>query len=100
MEKKLEILVIEDDEKHLADAKAYFSRQIVAGASINVTYTTNLQDTLNSLEAQNRGATPFVFCTDTSHHGIKTEPINHYATRSNNIEVIDCGYGKQEGDRK
>ena len=161
MEKKLEILVIEDDEKHLADAKAYFSRQIVAGAGINVTYTTNLQDTLNTLGAQNydgivsdiffpsgmnddkeivgglasklkkainhsqkyandifnwengyalaplgvciaekRGTATFVFCTDTFHHGNKTEPINHYATRSNNIEVIDCGYGKQEGDRK
>ena len=49
--------------------------------------------------AEKRGTATFVFCTDTFHHGNKTEPINQYA-RSNDIEVIDCGYGKQEGSRK
>ena len=36
MEKALEILVIEDSEKHLADAKTYFDNQVKLGASIKV----------------------------------------------------------------
>lgn len=30
---------------------------------------------------------PIVFCTDTYHHGIKTEPVNRYAT---GIKIIDA----------
>lgn len=32
---------------------------------------------------------PLVFCTDTYHHGYKTEPINQWA-RENRISVVDC----------
>lgn len=161
MEKNLEIFVIEDSEKHLADAKTYFGHQIELGARIKVSYATTLQEALNAINTQNydgiisdiffpsgmnddreivkglasklmreigysqkyaeditawergenlaplgvyiaekRGITPFVFCTDTFHHGTKTEPVNHYATRSNNLDIVDCGYGKQEGSQK
>ncbi|MEW5897059.1 MAG: hypothetical protein AB1668_05175 [Nanoarchaeota archaeon] len=46
--KKLEILVVEDNEKHLADAKGIFEKY---GEHINVIYATNLRDAGAALAA-------------------------------------------------
>ena len=49
MEKALAIIVMEDSEKHLADAKTYFDNQVKLGASIKMSYATTLQG--NALQA-------------------------------------------------
>ncbi|MBS3146629.1 hypothetical protein J4471_02940 [Candidatus Woesearchaeota archaeon] len=42
--KKLEILIVDDDEKHLADAQAEINKRIISGAAINVTYAKNYSE--------------------------------------------------------
>lgn len=43
-QKSLEILVVEDDEKHLSDAQAEINKRIASGVAINATYVTNYQE--------------------------------------------------------
>lgn len=133
--KTLEILIVEDNPKHLADAKAFMDAKIAAGVPVKVDYATNLKEALQCIDGKAydgiicdiffpSGGTaedekqakwkagyeilgkedirvwqlyiysdgplgvivaekvkdkiPLVFCTDTHHHGKKTEPINQY----------------------
>ncbi len=154
--KILEILVVEDDAKHLADAKAETQKITDSGLSIKADYATNLAEAIKCLEskkydgiisdiffpsgmedeydmiqnvakiiedsygeyksdlkkdreiadamalwktlndlaplgvhiAENYKDVPLVFCTDTFHHGFKTQPVFNYAGKRN-IIIVD-----------
>lgn len=158
-EEKLEILVVEDNEKHLADAREYF-KGIEAKADVKVTYASTLKQAEELLknnkfggiisdvffpigedEAENKkkieglqerlkgripdvswdqkmaymdamdewvkGNTeppsgvyvgelalekkiPFIYNTDTHHHGKATEPINRWTVEKGTI-IVDSG---------
>jgi len=173
-DKKLEILVIEDNESHLADAKAEVQRRIDSGENINVEYVRDLHgyfalkdqgrtfdgivsdiffptdlekpydnlannlvwdvfgrdyvekhadDYLSGDERREKmfklvqdgwmdgeeipptgiviadramkEGVPIVICTDTYHHGTKTQPVYDYAM-NNRIHVVDS-YDAGEG---
>ncbi|MCK4589983.1 MAG: hypothetical protein KAT77_06065 [Nanoarchaeota archaeon] len=151
MEKTLELLIVEDNEKHLADAKAEVAKLQDQGKAINVTYATNYKEAQDAIQTKkydgivsdifmpsegeenytfdieavrkllpkhtlNRDECakaaerwlngndlaplgvliieetiqkeiPALFCTDTYHHGKKTEPVIVYA-RNKEPEII------------
>ena len=160
-DKTLDILIVEDNEKHLADAKSCFDSLITKEEKINVQYATNYiqaekiieENTFDGIicdiffpyqegEIRNdeiaektyqvlkeKGSVcdsgayplhnkeiqswrtgkgidvtiplgvlvtetaiekiiPLVFCTDTNHHGYKTEPVNIYSKKQK-ISLID-----------
>jgi len=156
--KTLEILVVEDNEKHMEDAKAEMSKRIEAGEDLTVNYATSYAEAIQALQSKHydgvitdifmpssegkvedrhrlecysvlpkkilenqeysraalnwkegtelpplgalvaekamEQSVPLVFCTDTYHHGKKTEPVVVYA-RSKMIPFIDDNHAKE-----
>lgn len=52
-QKPLEILVVEDNEKHLADAKAEVARLQASGTKMNVVYATDYVSAQEAMQARN-----------------------------------------------
>ncbi|MEA3514889.1 MAG: hypothetical protein U9R34_05400 [Nanoarchaeota archaeon] len=60
--KTLDILIVEDDLKHLTDAKAEMQKRIEAGIKINVNYASNLADAMKcTSEKQYHGIISDIF---------------------------------------
>ncbi len=155
---QVRVLIVEDKEGHLADARFEISRRQEAGLDVQADYASSLggsrekfnghevilsdvffprgnndprevqnlagilRPTLGWISASDehydainewmyRGGeapfgvllaedlscfTSFVFCTDTYHHGVKTEPVSQYA-QSKEIPFIDI---EEEGSQK
>lgn len=121
------ILVVEDNEKHLQDAKELLEGRVQAGVPINVDYASTLDEALGKLHctkydgvmtdvffSRNQGTQevssgkdvatyalenriPFVMVTSTHHHGYKTEPINQWI-RANGLELVDADYKVGQGE--
>jgi len=115
----LEILVIEDNQSHLADARKIFEERAGAGVPLRVDYASTLEEANAKLQSCSYGAImtdvffpekdgdsesangvkigeyalqhqiPFVMVTSTYHHGGKTEPVNQW-TRQRGVKLVDC----------
>lgn len=112
------LLLIEDNPKHLADAKVLLEDRVKVGAINGVDYATNLTEAEELLRTrkydgiisdvffpkeaggieQQMGTTigqyaldhkiPFVLVTSTHHHGYKTEPVNQWISERG-MKLID-----------
>jgi len=117
MEKKLEILVVEDNPKHLEDAKAEMEKN-GQHVDMNVDYAGTLDEAMELVagkaydgiisdvffpvhETAEEGPNgvkmadyaldndiAIVLCTSTYHHGEKTEPVNKYS-RQKGVTLVD-----------
>lgn len=119
----LDILVVEDNEKFLADVKEEVGKRNY----FNADYATNKQDALNLAngklyagilsdcffpdfeggeEKQNaiemggyalENNIPIVYCTSTYHHGAKTQEVCNYS-RENGIPLVDANHEIGDGE--
>jgi len=112
------ILLVEDNPKHLADAKTLLEERVRSGVIGGVDYASTLRQAMESLRTgdytgmlldvffpNDEGETeqpncvkvdeyaldkgmPFVLVTSTYHHGRKTEPVSKWA-REKHMELVD-----------
>jgi len=116
MTDKLEILVVEDQPKHLADVKVVLDGRKQYG--IEADYVSTLDDTKRKLEEKKydgilsdvffpkregeedlasglwvaeygiQNGVPFILVTSTYHHGEKTEPVNKWLSHKG-LQLVD-----------
>ncbi len=123
------ILIIEDNQKHLADARKLLEERVSTGAIGSVTYADTLSRAMDSLRTENYDGIisdvffhqesggleeqygthvaehclslglPVILATSTWHHGERTQPVHVWADKRE-MSLIDSGTGNKESESK
>jgi hypothetical protein len=125
--RKIEMLVVEDQDKHKSDVEKYLTERIEQGANISVDYAKTFQKAIEMIESGKYGAVisdvfypasegepitnsgermidylserdiELVLCTSTYHHGDNTEPTWRRA-RNEGVPFVDLRVEERNGE--